>query len=138
MTRNEVIPAMPKSVASPPKRLPAEVRAVWLELAEMLADTELVNRVDVFALEALSHVVARWRAAEERIAEDGHFLVHPNGHVYAHPAVKVADKAEADFLKWCQKFGLTPKDRLDFGLDMMRGQALASGMDDEPPLQRAT
>lgn len=130
--------AVPKSVAVAPKRLPREVREVWSEMAEMLGDSGYIDRIDVFALEALSHVVARWRAAEERIAEDGHFLLHPNGHVYAHPAVKVADKAEADFLKWCQKFGLTPKDRLAFGLDMMRGQALAADSEDEPPLQRAT
>jgi P27 family predicted phage terminase small subunit len=109
---------------APPKTLPDGARDAWVEIVDALAALPVVSRVDLVALEALSLIVSRWRQAEARIEADGLFLVHPNGHVYAHPAVKVAEKAQAEFVKWSEKFGLSPKDRVGLGIDLLEAEAM--------------
>ncbi|CAB4924591.1 unannotated protein [freshwater metagenome] len=111
---------------APPASLPKGAKAAWLEIVDALSELPILGRVDSVALEALSLVIARWREAEARIEADGLFLEHPNGHVYAHPAVKVAERAQAEFVKWSAKFGLTPKDRVGLGIDVMAAQAMQS------------
>lgn len=120
----EVVVGASRVPVAPPKSLPKGARDAWVEIVGAIGDLGVVGRVDSVALEALSLIVSRWREAEARVEQDGLFLVHPNGHVYAHPAVKVAEKAQAEFVKWSAKFGLTPKDRVGLGIDLMEAEAM--------------
>lgn len=91
-----------------PPHLPASVQPAWVELAEQL---EPIEETDLPALEAMATALARARAADTRIAEDGDYLTHPNGHVYPHPALRISQRAWTDYRAWAQRFQLTPADR---------------------------
>ena len=98
---------MPSNIAIP-EHLPETVRAAWIELTGQLSGLE---EMDSAAFEALSTALARARSADARIAKEGEYLTHPNGHVYAHPALRISQRSWADFRQWAARFQLTPKDR---------------------------
>lgn len=98
---------MPDLLAPPP-HLPAPIAPAWAELAERL---EHVEETDLAAFEAMATALTRARTADARIAADGDYLTHPNGHVYPHPAIRVSARAWSDFRAWAHRFRLTPADR---------------------------
>lgn len=91
-----------------PEHLPEQTRAAWIQLSRQLSGIE---DMDSAAFEALATALARARSADARIAADGEYLTHPNGHVYAHPALRISQRSWADFRQWAARFQLTPKDR---------------------------
>lgn len=93
---------------TPPAHLPASVHPAW---AELCAQLEHVEETDLGAVEAMATALTRARTADTRIEADGEYLTHPNGHVYPHPAIRVSQRAWADFRAWAQRFQLTPTDR---------------------------
>jgi phage terminase small subunit len=93
---------------APPAHLPPPTEAAWLELADQL---EWTADTDAAGLEAMATALARARTADARIAADGEYLTHPNGHVYPHPAIRVSQRSWSDFRAWAQRFRLTPADR---------------------------
>lgn len=115
----------------PPAALPEHVQRVWCELVEPMRGSAVLDRVDAFALEAMSRTVARWREAEAVLDLEGMFVASPNGYRIAHPAVAVAQKAQAEYRNWCARFGLTPSDRVGLGLAVVRGKSLAQDLADK-------
>jgi P27 family predicted phage terminase small subunit len=91
-----------------PEHLPESARGAWAELSAQLSGIE---DMDSAAFEALATALARARSADARIAQDGEYLTHSNGHVYAHPALRISQRSWADFRQWAARFQLTPKDR---------------------------
>lgn len=112
----------------PPLSLPLEVQKVWRELVEPMRGSAVLDRVDAPALEAMSRAVSRWRTAEEVLDAEGLFCASPNGYRIAHPAIAVAQKAQAEYRAWCARFGLTPSDRVGLGLAVVRGKSLAQDL----------
>ena len=115
----------------PPKHLPSAARSVWVELVEPMRNAALLDVVDSPALEAMTRSVLRWREAEAVLDVEGLFVSSPNGYNIAHPAIAVAQKAQAEYRTWCSRFGLTPSDRVGLGLAVVRGKSLAQDLADK-------
>jgi P27 family predicted phage terminase small subunit len=111
-----------------PARLTEHEAAVWSEVVPPLLAVGLLDRVDTFALEALVLCVARWREAEDLLKVEGMFVESPNGYRIAHPAVAVAQKAQAEYRSWCARFGLTPSDRIGLGMAAVRSRSLSQDL----------
>lgn len=115
----------------PPDHLPPVVQSVWRELVEPMRGAAVLDVVDAPALEAMSRCVVRWRLAEAELDAEGLFVSSPNGYKIAHPAIAIAQKAQAEFRSWCSRFGLTPSDRVGLGLAVVRGKSLAQDLADK-------
>ena len=115
----------------PPAHLPSAACAVWRELVEPMMGAAVLDRVDSPALEAMTRSVLRWREAELVLDTEGLFVSSPNGYKIAHPAIAVAQKAQAEYRSWCSRFGLTPSDRVGLGLAVVRGKSLAQDLADK-------
>ena len=115
----------------PLEHLPARVQEVWRELVEPMLGAAVLDRVDAPALEAMARSVVRWREAESVLDAEGLFVSSPNGYQIAHPAIAVAQKAQAEYRAWCARFGLTPSDRVGLGLAVVRGKSLAQDLADK-------
>lgn len=115
----------------PPAHLPSAARQVWRELVEPMMGGALLDRVDAPALEAMTRSVLRWREAEQILDVEGLFVASPNGYRVAHPAIAVAQKAQAEYRSWCARFGLTPSDRVGLGLANLRGRSLQQDLADK-------
>lgn len=112
----------------PPAHLPSAVCSIWRELVEPMSGAAVLDLVDAPALEAMSRSVLRWREAEAILDVEGLFVSSPNGYRVAHPAIAVAQKAQAEYRSWCTRFGLTPSDRVGLGLAQIRGKSLAQDL----------
>lgn len=115
----------------PLPHLPAHVQSVWRELVSPMQGAAILDLVDAPALEAMSRSVARWREAEQVLDAEGMFVASPNGYRVAHPAIAVAQKAQAEYRSWCARFGLTPSDRVGLGMAVIRGKSLAQDLADK-------
>ena len=86
---------------SPPDRMPEKVSEVWREI---VAANELAANVDRQALEAYCHLIARLRAAQERIEEEGMVVRDTKGKVIPHPALEVERKMTDAIRAWGDRF----------------------------------
>ncbi|MGO2069655.1 terminase small subunit [Glutamicibacter arilaitensis] len=86
---------------APPERMPAAVREVW---EEIVASNELAGTVDRQALEAYCHLIARLRAAQARIEEEGMVVRDTKGKVIPHPALEVERKMTDAIRAWGDRF----------------------------------
>lgn len=86
---------------APPERMPQDVRQVWEEIVEA---NELAGTVDRQALEAYCHLIARLRAAQERIAAEGMVVRDTKGKVIPHPALEVERKMTESIRAWGDRF----------------------------------
>ena len=86
---------------SPPERMPEKVAEVWREI---VSSNELAANVDRQALEAYCHLIARLRAAQERIEEEGMVVRDTKGKVIPHPALEVERKMTDAIRAWGDRF----------------------------------
>jgi P27 family predicted phage terminase small subunit len=122
-----VIGGRPDSLPAPAHLTEHEV-ALWDEVVPPLLKVGLLDAVDAFAIEALVLSVSRWREAEELLKAEGMFVSSPNGYRIAHPAIAVAQKAQAEYRSWCARFGLTPSDRIGLGMAAVRSRSLSQDL----------
>lgn len=85
----------------PPERLQGKARDVW---AEIVDTNDLAGTADRQALEAFCILVARMRAAQERIDEEGMVVRGSNGRVVPHPALEVERKLAEQIRAWGDRF----------------------------------
>ena len=112
----------------PPGHLPSAARIIWSELVDPMRGTAVLDRVDAPALEAMARCVLRWREAEALLDVEGLFVSSPNGYRVAHPAIAVAQKAQAEYRSWAARFGLTPSDRVGLGIAVVKGRSLSEDL----------
>lgn len=95
-----------------PDWLSVEAKAEWARVAPELERLGLLTKVDSSALAAYCMAWARWRLAEEALA-DGHGLtfVTEGGYSAQRPEIGIANRALADIRAFCKEFGLTPSAR---------------------------
>lgn len=92
----------------PPAHASAALCAVYADVVPHLGR---VTQADAVAVESLCVAIMRAREADRLLDAEGTYLQHPNGHVYAHPALRVSQRAHLDVARMSAKFGLTPADR---------------------------
>ena len=95
-----------------PAGMPASARRHWKPLLRMLRDAGIMTVADTVALEALCIVYARWREANEAIAESG-LLVRDQGRRLPklNPYVRIANQSFDQLKSMLAEFGMTPSSR---------------------------
>ena len=124
-------------VIEPPVHLKPAAKAVWLELVPVVRT--IVDRADMWALEAMVMEIVRWREAEALLEEQGLWVASPNGYLIAHPAIAVATKAKKEYRDWSSRFGLTPSDRIGLGIQAVKKRSLQEDLSDKiGPIPRSS
>lgn len=94
-----------------PKWLTGLAREEWKRVAPALHAAGLLTGLDVSALEGYCVTYAKWREAEQRLAEEGLTILTPNGCLQAHPCQSASNQAQKLLLSWVKAFGLSPDSR---------------------------
>ena len=109
INRNE---PKPPPGATCPDWLSAEAKAEWARVAPELELLGLLTKVDTSALAAYCMAWARWKLAEQALADGkGLTFVTEGGYSAQRPEIGIANKAMADIRAFCKEFGLTPSAR---------------------------
>lgn len=138
LPQNEPKPDILANVPDPPAFLEDYAREEWLRIAAQLCRLGLLTAVDIHPLAAYCQSYARWRTAEEVLAEmkrddpkgRGLMLRAGNGSAMHNPLVQVATRASMDMLRFAVEFGLTPsaRARIAAGPDGDGGGSKFSGL----------
>jgi P27 family predicted phage terminase small subunit len=106
--------AEPRPRDVPPER-PAWLSAVaaeeWERIAPDLARMGTAKAIDAAALAAYCEAVARFRAANDVLAQSQVLIVDRDDRPRVNPAVRVARDASYEMRMWAREFGLTPSAR---------------------------
>ena len=94
-----------------PKWLPERAKEEWKRVAPALHAAGLLTGLDLCALESYCLTYAKWREAEQRLAEEGLTILTPNGCLQAHPCQSASNQAQKLLLSWVKAFGLSPDSR---------------------------
>jgi len=95
-----------------PRWLSEEAKAEWRRIAPLLLEAGLLTEADYTALALYCQAYARWRKAEEKLAEQGEILESARGGLYQNPWLAVANRAWDQIRKSLAEFGMTPSSRL--------------------------
>ena len=71
----------------------------------------MLTILDLTAFEGYCQAYARWKEAEEFIAQHGSIFKTPSGYVQQVPQVSIAQQALKIMQLFCSEFGLTPATR---------------------------
>lgn len=115
VNRNEPVPR-PGPVTCPRWLVP-EAKKLWRQLAPEMRRLGLLTPLDRGPFAALCQCWARWRQAEEVLAEEGMSMPGHRGVLRKHPLTSVAAQYQAALKVWCQEFGLTPAGRSRISVD---------------------
>ena len=94
-----------------PKWLTGLARKEWNRVATGLHQAGLLTGLDVSALEGYCVTYAKWKTAEQQLAEEGLTVLTPNGSKQIHPAQSISNQAQKLLLAWVKAFGLSPDSR---------------------------
>lgn len=133
---------------TPPRHFRTNVlKDAWRSLVDPLAASGMLQTADLGALEMAAVALSEYREAAAMIRKDGLFTsqifaVTDDGPVWRtapNPALKIRDKAAAEYRAWCARFGLTPSDRASLGVQQIQGLTMAMELDRElgPPSRAA-
>lgn len=95
----------------PPKGLSDGAKAIWQEYAPLVHDAGLLTTADLLSFELLCNAGDRARHAAWEISKDGTTTTGSRGQAVEHPAVGIERMSQQQFLRWADKFGLTPGSR---------------------------
>lgn len=112
---NEPKPAKAGRDFEPPPHLPPDAQEEWRRVVGDLAAIEMVAKVDRAALAAYCAAYARWKKAEERIAQTAELVTTPNGSFQISPWVSIANRSMELMHKFLIEFGMTPASRVRLG-----------------------
>ena len=114
------IPSPVPGIPSCPSFLSGEAKREWRRISKELESVGLLTLVDRAALAGYCQAYARWRAAEELVAQEGlvYEYTNKNGstNIVEHPAVKIARESMMLLKAFCAEFGLTPSSRTRINL----------------------
>jgi len=103
----------------PPPHLTDDAKVEWGRVVETLYLAGLMTAVDRAALAAYCQAYGRWAQAERALAEmaakdpttGGLLIKTSNGNAIQNPLVGIANKAQADLVRYAAEFGMTPSSR---------------------------
>ena len=110
--KSRVAPVVEKGeVPECPKWLTGIAEEEWNRVAPALHAAGLLSGLDVSALEGYCACYAKWRQAEQQLAEEGLTILTPNGSTQIHPCQSISNQAQKLLLSWVKAFGLSPDSR---------------------------
>ena len=113
-----------------PGHLPDDARDIWNHVVSTIGESGILQGADDLALEAMALAVATWRKAQDDIERNGILVIGRFDTEVANPAIAVRDKAMGEFRAWAARFGLTPSDRTQLGMQLVKGKSAAESWDD--------
>ena len=108
---NDKEPIPPKGSIKCPVWLLPEAKKEWKRLAPSLEAMGVLTMVDLQAFAGYYQAYARWKEAEEFIAQHGSIFKTPSGYVQQVPQVSIAQQSLKIMQSFCSEFGLTPATR---------------------------
>ena len=110
--KSRVVPVVEKGdVPECPEWLSGIAEEEWNRVAPALHAAGLLTGLDLTALEGYCVTYAKWRGAEQQLAEEGLTILTPNGCTQAHPCQSISNQAQKLLLAWVKAFGLSPDSR---------------------------
>ena len=110
--KSRVAPVVEKGeIPECPKWLTGIAEEEWNRVAPALHAAGLLTNLDLCALESYCLTYAKWREAEQRLAEEGLTILTPNGSTQIHPAQSISNQAQKLIALWVKAFGLSPDSR---------------------------
>ena len=110
--KSRVAPVVERgAVPECPKWLTGIAEEEWNRVAPALHAAGLLTGLDLTALEGYCVTYAKWRGAEQQLAEEGLTILTPNGCTQAHPCQSISNQAQKLLLSWVKAFGLSPDAR---------------------------
>ena len=110
--KSRVAPVVEKGeVPECPKWLTGIAEEEWNRVAPALHAAGLLTGLDVSALVGYCACYAKWRQAEQQLAEEGLTILTPNGSTQIHPCQSISNQAQKLLLSWVKAFGLSPDSR---------------------------
>jgi len=98
-----------------PRGMPKKAKEYWHEIVPILQERNVLDDLDLGAMEQLCHDYAMWHDCMDAIEKYGQFYEGTSDRgamrVLSNPAVARSHQLEASMDRLRQKFGLTPKDR---------------------------
>lgn len=95
-------------------------RELWEQLGPVLYYQGCLTLADSPTFEVLCRTYQTWREHEARVIAEGAIIRSAAGSAIAHPSLKIAREAAAQFAKLASAFGMTPeaRTRIKVTLDM--------------------
>lgn len=117
--RSEPEPQIPESIPEPPAFLTGHAADEWRRVAPELYRLRLLTLLDVGPFAAYCQSYARWRTAEEVLADmatrdprtSGLLIKRSDGNEGANPMVRIAANAAAAMISYAGHFGMSPAAR---------------------------
>lgn len=121
INRNEPIPEA-DNVVCPDWLLPY-AKEEWKRLAPSMKAMNILTDHDIQAFAGYCQAYARWREAEEYIAENGMIFKTPSGYIQQVPQVSISMQNLKMMQSFCAEFGLTPASRARIYANNEKGDA---------------
>lgn len=123
----------PLDEPTPPAHLSDEAKVEWGRVIAVLVQLKLMTQLDRASLAAYCQAYGRWVQAERALAAMAEkdlltralMIKTSGGNAIQNPLVGIANKAQADMVRYAAEFGMTPSART-------RLQAGASGSNENP------
>jgi P27 family predicted phage terminase small subunit len=94
-----------------PSGLSKVAKKEWRRIVRELETLKILARIDCAALAAYCESWARWREAEQKIAETSLVIKTKSGNIIENPYYSVAKRERELMLKFLVEFGMTPSSR---------------------------
>lgn len=102
---------VPKDLPKPPNTMNIYGKRLWNAMLPMLVNVGLYTEADYNAFELLCMAYGDMIKARKDLAKSGTVVLSPNGAVYQHPNVGIANQAWKRVKDMLTQFGLTPAER---------------------------
>lgn len=118
---NELQPAMAGEPRAP-QGISKEARAEYRRLIRQYRGSGLITHFDRAALAMLCEIYARWVYAERMVRVLGSVIETKNGNLIQNPWLGIANRAQAEYRRWCTEFGLTPVARVRLAMPEQKSE----------------
>jgi P27 family predicted phage terminase small subunit len=95
----------------PESYLDAKGKKYYSEICKHLDSVDYLSEIDSFGLSMMAQYLSMYHDAAVRVGEDGAIQVYKNGTTNVSGAFSVMKECMSQFLKYSEKFGMSPKDR---------------------------
>jgi P27 family predicted phage terminase small subunit len=117
-------------VEDAPAHLSKDAKKWWSEVAPVLAEAGILERVDRYILACAASAYGDIMAMDRVLASEGPFTTGSMGQVVEGPWVKIRRDAMATFERFSNHLALSPVARARLGLAHLTGRALMAEMDE--------
>lgn len=107
----EHVPRLRHGMPECPPHLDAAAKVEWKRISVQLMAVGLLTKVDRAALAAYCQTYSRWAEAEGMIKAHGILVKGMGGFPLPNPALRIADRAMDQMLKFLTEFGMSPSSR---------------------------